>query len=351
MPGFLGTGKQKIKKIMTIIKEYQIMNYELRTIGLIHSSFKDPGQCPKQGDAKCPRVWIEIFPQYAEALDCLTPDQEIIVLTWLHLAKRDVLRCHPRGNPNIALHGVFATRSPDRPNPIGLHQVRIIDIDGNRLLVHPLEVVDQTPVIDIKPVLRSKKDDAGIGVYFPMHKVQDLILGARSAWNKGLLNGFNGNLSLRENNRMLITNSGAAKGHLRVSDFSVLEVETGRLLNNGFPSSETPMHLEIYRQQKKAQAIVHTHPPYLLALSLVKHDMFDLPLFEAEMFKAQMATVPALKPGSNDLALAVGQKARAKKCIFLQKHGLICWGEKIEEALALSEELEALARIEIYSRR
>ncbi|MBT8762593.1 tRNA (N6-threonylcarbamoyladenosine(37)-N6)-methyltransferase TrmO [Desulfohalobiaceae bacterium Ax17] len=327
------------------------MNHELRTIGLVRSPVKDPGQCPKQGDAKCPKVWIEIFPQYAEALDCLSPDQEIIVLTWLHMARRDVLRCHPRDNPNIPLHGVFATRSPDRPNPIGLHQVRIIDTDGNRLLVHPLEVVDQTPIIDIKPVLQPKKDDAGIGVYFPMHLVQDLIRGARTAWDKGLLNGFNGNLSLRENNRMLITNSGAAKGHLRVSDLSVLDVESGRLLNKGFPSSETPMHLEIYRQQKNAQAIVHTHPPHLLALSLLKHDMLDLPLFEAEMFKAQMATVPALKPGSKDLALAVGQKAKAKKCIFLQRHGLICWGERIEEALALSEELEALARIEIYSRR
>ncbi|WP_457572358.1 tRNA (N6-threonylcarbamoyladenosine(37)-N6)-methyltransferase TrmO [Desulfovulcanus sp.] len=339
---------------MTITKESSITNYELRTIGIVHSPFKVAAQCPRQGDAKCPKVWIEIFPEYAKGLDRLESGREIIVLTWLHLAKRDVLQCHPRGDASIPLHGVFATRSPNRPNPIGLHQVRIIDMDENRLLVHPLEVVDQTPVIDIKPVLLPKKDGYDIAIYFPAHLAQDLIQGAQAAWCKGLLNGFNGNLSLRKGSRMLITNSGAAKGHLSVSDLSVIEVESGQLLNEGFPSSETPMHLEIYRQQNKAQAIVHTHPPHLLALSLIaeaKHDMLDLPLFEAKAFKAQMSTVPALKPGTKDLALAVGKQARAKKCIFLQKHGLICWGETLKEALALSEELEALARIELYSRK
>jgi L-fuculose-phosphate aldolase len=329
------------------------MKYELRTIGLVHSSFKEPGQCPRQGNARCPEVWIEIFPEHAKGLQHLKIGQEIIVLTWLHLAKREVLQCHPGGDVTMPLHGVFATRSPNRPNPIGLHQVRILDIDASRLLVHPLEVVDQTPVIDLKPVLIPKKDDVTISGYFSMCNIQELIQVARDGWNKGLLNGFNGNLSLREGRRILITNSGAAKGHLSISDLSVIEAGSGQLLNEGLPSSETPMHLEIYRQQNKAQAIVHSHPPHLLALSLMaeaEHEMLDLPLFEAKAFKAQMAMVPALAPGSRELAEAVGAQARFKKCIFLQRHGLVCWGDNLKEALALSEELEALARIDLLGR-
>ncbi len=327
------------------------MNNELRTIGLVHSLFKEPGQCPRQGNARCPEVWIEIFSEYTKGLRRLKIGQEIIVLTWLHLASRDVLQCHPGGDVTMPLHGVFATRSPNRPNPIGLHQVRILDIVANKLLVHPLEVVDQTPVIDLKPVLIPKKED--ISGYFSLCNIQELIQIARDGWNKGLLNGFNGNLSVRDGGYILITNSGAAKGHLNLSDLAVIDIDSGQVVK-GSPSSETQMHLQIYRHQKKAKAIVHTHPPHLLALSLIaeaEHEMFDLPLFEAKTFMAQMAVVPALAPGSRELAEAAGTKARFKRCLFLQKHGLVCWGDNLKEALALSEELDGLARIELLGRK
>jgi tRNA-Thr(GGU) m(6)t(6)A37 methyltransferase TsaA len=95
----------------------------------------------------------------AAALEGLRPGDELLLLTWLLVAKRDVLRTHPRGDTTIPEHGVFATRSPDRPNPIGLHRVRLLAIDGLRLCVGPLEAIDGTPVVDVKPVLRAPSDE------------------------------------------------------------------------------------------------------------------------------------------------------------------------------------------------
>jgi tRNA-Thr(GGU) m(6)t(6)A37 methyltransferase TsaA len=92
-------------------------------------------------------------PAVAKGLQGLTVGQDIIVVTWLHLARRNVLKVHPRGDKNSPLAGVFATRSPDRPNPLGLHRVRVLEIVRNRLRVEPLEAIDGTPVVDIKPML------------------------------------------------------------------------------------------------------------------------------------------------------------------------------------------------------
>ena len=121
-------------------------------IGLVRSTLKTRAEAPKQGDEGAPDAWVEIDPAYEAALDGLAPGDEIILLTWLHQSARDVLSVHPRNVPENEMRGVFATRSPDRPNPIGLHPVRILEIADNlRLRVEPLEAIDGTPIVDIKP--------------------------------------------------------------------------------------------------------------------------------------------------------------------------------------------------------
>jgi tRNA-Thr(GGU) m(6)t(6)A37 methyltransferase TsaA len=130
--------------------------FELQQIGTVRSSLKNRLDCPSQEKEGAPEAWIEVDPLYAKGLYGLRPDDEIIVLTWLHLGNRDTLQVHPRGNIKNPLKGVFATRSPSRPNPIGFHQTRIISLDQPlRIKVQALEVVDKTPVIDIKSVIRN----------------------------------------------------------------------------------------------------------------------------------------------------------------------------------------------------
>jgi tRNA-Thr(GGU) m(6)t(6)A37 methyltransferase TsaA len=130
--------------------------FELQQIGTVRSSLKNRRDCPPQEKEGAPEAWIEIDPLYAKGLYGLRPGDEIIVLTWLHLGNRDTLQVHPRGNRENPLKGVFATRSPSRPNPIGFHQTRIISLDQPlKIKVQALEVVDKTPVIDIKSVIRN----------------------------------------------------------------------------------------------------------------------------------------------------------------------------------------------------
>ena len=130
--------------------------FKLKQIGTVRSSLKNRRDCPSQEKEGAPEAWIEIDPLYADALYGLRQDDEIIVLTWLHLGNRDTLQVHPRGNRENPLKGVFATRSPSRPNPIGFHQTRIINLDQPlKIKVQALEVVDKTPVIDIKSVIRK----------------------------------------------------------------------------------------------------------------------------------------------------------------------------------------------------
>lgn len=130
----------------------------LWAIGVIRSSIKARTEAPKQGSEGAPEAWLEVSRFATDALDGLAEGDHIIVLTWLHKARRDVFKVHPRGNENNPLTGVFATRSPDRPNPLGLHRVTIRRIDSNRLLIGPIEAIDGTPVIDIKPVLSGVRD-------------------------------------------------------------------------------------------------------------------------------------------------------------------------------------------------
>jgi tRNA-Thr(GGU) m(6)t(6)A37 methyltransferase TsaA len=130
--------------------------FEVRPIGEVESPSTDPASAPKQGDEGAPDAWLVLDPAVLEGLQGIRPGDQVILLTWLDRARRDVLRVHPRDDVANPLQGVFNTRSADRPNPIGLHQVEIASIDGRRIRVRNLEAVDGTPVVDIKPVLRRR---------------------------------------------------------------------------------------------------------------------------------------------------------------------------------------------------
>jgi tRNA-Thr(GGU) m(6)t(6)A37 methyltransferase TsaA len=125
----------------------------LRPIGEIRSVLRERGDAPRQGSEGAPDAWLEVQAWAADALRGLAVGDELLVITWLHQARRDVLQVHPRGDPRNPLTGVFGTRSPDRPNPLGLHPVVLRAIEGLRLLVGPIEAIDGTPVVDVKPVL------------------------------------------------------------------------------------------------------------------------------------------------------------------------------------------------------
>ncbi len=125
----------------------------LRPIGLIRSPLASRHNAPRQPNDHAPEAWLELDPQFADALLGLKPGDAVIVLTWLHQANRETLQVHPKRIANAPLTGVFATRSPDRPNPVGLHEVKIVEIAGTKIRVDALECVDGTPVLDLKPVL------------------------------------------------------------------------------------------------------------------------------------------------------------------------------------------------------
>jgi len=127
--------------------------YALQPVGSVESPLTDRDLAPRQGDEGAPQAWLVLDASMRAAMDGLAVGAEVIVLTWLDRARRDVLRVRPRGDQSRPEQGVFSTRSPDRPNPIGLHQVRIVAIDGTRIAVRNLEALDQTPILDIKPLL------------------------------------------------------------------------------------------------------------------------------------------------------------------------------------------------------
>ena len=127
--------------------------YTLRPIGTVHSPISDPAEAPRQGDEGAPDTWIILSPGTADGARDLVPGDEVLVLTWLHLADRAVLAVHPRDDASRPLTGVFSTRSSHRPNPIGLHRVAVLATEDQRIRVRGLEAVDGTPVLDIKPVL------------------------------------------------------------------------------------------------------------------------------------------------------------------------------------------------------
>jgi tRNA-Thr(GGU) m(6)t(6)A37 methyltransferase TsaA len=136
------------------------MPYVLRPVGWVESPLTQRGDAPRQGHEGAPEAWLVFEPEVAEALDGLRAGSDVLVLTWLDRARRDVLRVRPRRHTRGRETGVFATRSPDRPNPVGLHRVTVVAIDGLRMLVRDLEALDGTPVLDVKPVL----DRGGCGI-------------------------------------------------------------------------------------------------------------------------------------------------------------------------------------------
>jgi tRNA-Thr(GGU) m(6)t(6)A37 methyltransferase TsaA len=128
---------------------------ELVAIGTVESPLTDQAAAPKQGDEGAPEATLAIDARFAAALHGIAAGDDLLVLTWLDRADRDVLQVHPRDDPANPVQGVFNTRSQDRPNPIGIHPVTVLAIDGTRLRVRPLEALDGTPVLDLKPVLGS----------------------------------------------------------------------------------------------------------------------------------------------------------------------------------------------------
>jgi tRNA-Thr(GGU) m(6)t(6)A37 methyltransferase TsaA len=128
-------------------------NLSLIPIGRVESTLTDPAEAPKQGTEGAPDATLVLEPRVLAGLDGMVPGDRVIVLTWLDRASREVLRVHPRDDPSNPLRGVFGTRSADRPNPIGLHEVEVVSIEAERVRVRPLEALDGTPVLDLKPII------------------------------------------------------------------------------------------------------------------------------------------------------------------------------------------------------
>ena len=129
---------------------------ELSPVGRVESSLADRADAPRQGEEGAPDAWLVLDPALEAGLEGVRPGDRVVVLTWLDRADRAVLRVHPRDEPGRPLQGVFSTRSADRPNPIGLHEVEVLAVEGTRVHVRPLEAIDGTPVLDLKPVLRPR---------------------------------------------------------------------------------------------------------------------------------------------------------------------------------------------------
>lgn len=132
---------------------------QLRPIGVVRSSLERPEDAPRQGFLGGPAAWIELEEDYRDGLLGVKAGMELVVLTWLHLADRDVLQHIPAHSPERRLRGVFTTRAPMRPNPVGLHAVTVLEVDGCRIRVEPLEAVDGTPVLDLKVRLKPPEED------------------------------------------------------------------------------------------------------------------------------------------------------------------------------------------------
>lgn len=134
------------------------IDYTLHPIGFLQSSLTQREGAPKQGREGAPDAWLTINEDAAEGLHGIAVGDDLIIISWLHQSQRSTLKVHPRGRLDAPLTGVFATRSPDRPNPLGLHRVKVLEVDGTRLKIGPVEAIDGTPVIDIKPVLSHTLD-------------------------------------------------------------------------------------------------------------------------------------------------------------------------------------------------
>lgn len=185
----------------------------------------------------------------------------------------------------------------------------------------------------------------------PQSVFEDMRHTCYRAWQRGLLSGFNGNISVRKRDTCCISRSGAVKGDLLPDDVAMVDVATGTVLAGHKPSSELPMHLAIYRAMPEVTALVHTHPRHLLALECkVSHDDFlRLPIFEAESLRQNLGFAPALAPGCQELADAVCAAQQQHQAVWLSQHGLVCRAADLRTALALSEELDHLAAVQLLT--
>lgn len=174
-----------------------------------------------------------------------------------------------------------------------------------------------------------------------------MIRAGREMWLQGLVHGRSGNLSLSMGRDMLITASGVCKGRLQHRDILQVERHSGLARSQGKVSTEAGMHLAVYAAQPEAAAIVHSHPTSLLALEQAGVVSIDVQVYEAEVVRKSLGQVAGLPPGSTELARAVAERAKNSQAIFLSRHGLVCWGGDLEQALNLSEEVEALARLQL----
>jgi tRNA-Thr(GGU) m(6)t(6)A37 methyltransferase TsaA len=138
---------------MSSVRSHDDARFELVPIGTVESPLTDTASAPKQGHEGAPDAWLVLEQGVLEGLDGIGAGDRLIVITWLDRARRDVLRVHPRDDVANPLQGVFNTRSADRPNPIGLHEVEVVAIEGRKVRVRPLEAIDGTPILDLKPVL------------------------------------------------------------------------------------------------------------------------------------------------------------------------------------------------------
>jgi len=148
--GSLPRDARRSTRSLAVLSETDVI---LTPIGRVESSLTDPSEAPKQGHEGAPDACLVVDPGVLDGLDGVVPGARMIVLTWLDRARRDVLRVHPRDDPTNPQRGVFSTRSADRPNPIGLHEVEVLSVDGARVRVRQLEALDGTPVLDLKPVI------------------------------------------------------------------------------------------------------------------------------------------------------------------------------------------------------
>ena len=186
--------------------------------------------------------------------------------------------------------------------------------------------------------------------------VENLHAVCRDAWRQGLLAGCNGNASLRLNapwqGCCCITRSGAAKGRLTAEDCCVVEIAGGALRQGGPASSETGMHLALYAARPDCGAILHTHPPHLLALSLrlpSPDNFLRIPLFEAEILRKRLGRAPALPPGSAELAHAVAHAGQEHDAVWMEGHGLCALGATLADALSLTEAMEHVAAVQLLA--
>lgn len=332
------------------------MDLCLHPIGQVRSHLTDPLTSGYTSERGAPQAVLALNEDQAPRLYGLAEGDPIVVLTYLHLADRQAVQVHPRRDPSQPVKGVFATRSPNRPNPIGLHATRITRLEGRFLTVDHLEAVDGTPILDIKPDTSALRE-AGLAPGVTRRDFDLLSESGKRLWRAGLVSGFNSNLSLRREGVALVTTSGSAKGFLADADVVAVDVATGACMGPGRASSESKVHLEVYRHQPLARAVAHCHPPHLLALSLKVQagELLGLPLFEAEFFRAMFTCVDAFAPGTPELGQAVGQAAadtprgRGARLVFMRNHGLVAWAEDMNQACALAEEAENLARIQLLS--